>query len=101
MHRFNGKLCVAEHGFRRLRRVHLFIVRRHNNGRVTEMDPESRELLERRLTESVRASVEAELKRHYSWIVVIAVLLTSGVIVGLFNSVLLGTRVSFMAMKEL
>ncbi len=101
MHHFNDRLYVAERGFRHLRRVHLFIVRPHNNGRATDIGPENRELLAKRLTESVRASVETELKRRYSWIAVIAVLLTSGVIVGVFNSVLLDTRVGFMATKKI
>ena len=65
------------------------------------MDPEKTELLERRLRESVRVSVEAELKRRYSWIGLIAVLITSSVIVALFNSVLLDTRASLMAAKQL
>ena len=76
MRRFNARSYVAEHGFQHLRRVHLFIVKRHNKGRAIDMDPENTELLERRLTESVRVSVEAELKRRYSWIGLITVLLT-------------------------
>ena len=45
-------------------------------GGRTDMSPENKELLERRLTGSVQVSIETELKRRYSWIVLIAVLLT-------------------------
>ena len=65
------------------------------------MDDDQIELLEHRLKESLRTSVEAELKRRYSWLGIIGVFLTSGILVSLFNSVLMDTRVNLKVAEAL
>ncbi len=65
------------------------------------MDDGKIELLEHRLRESLRTSVEADLKRKYSWLGIIGIFLTSGILVSLFNSVLNDTRVNLEVEKTL
>ncbi len=69
--------------------------------RVVDMNATNEELLERRLIESVRHSVEIELKRRYSWIGIIAIFLTSGMMYSVFTSVLDEHRVRLQKSIEL
>ncbi len=65
------------------------------------MDDDKTELLEHRLRETLRTSVEADLKRKYSWFGIIGIVLTSGILVSLFNIVLNDSRVNLEVAKAL
>lgn len=64
------------------------------------MDEDHFELLARRLTDEVRASAEAELKRRYSWMGVIALILTSGMLALLVRQQTFDTQVTVEAAAE-
>ena len=56
------------------------------------MDEDTAELVERRLTDKVRESVEKELKRRYWWLGVITLVLTSGTVTLIVNAIMIDAR---------
>lgn len=64
------------------------------------MDEDQVELIRRRLTDEVREHVEKDLRRRYSWLGLIAVILTSGVVTLIVNQALTDARVKLAAAEE-
>ena len=64
---------------------------------MEDLDKKEIELIKRRLVDDVRNSVESELKRRYSWLGIIALIFTSGVITLIVNSMLIDGRVSLQS----
>src|SRR6266496_2528324 len=56
------------------------------------MEEDNIELIERRLTEKVREAVKKELKRRYWWLGIITLVLSSGTITLIVNSILTDAR---------
>lgn len=64
-------------------------------------DKDQFELIERRLSERVRASVEADLKRRYSWLGLVVLLITSGIITVAVRGALIDARVKLAAAEAI
>jgi hypothetical protein len=82
-------------------------VQEEQTARLVEQEPQDKfgfsdqiELIRRRLTDEVRDSVEKELKRRYSWIGIVAIVLTSGGLVLWVKNALFDARVKLESAQE-
>jgi hypothetical protein len=64
------------------------------------MEENERELLRRQLTDDVRETVEKELKRRYTWLGLIAIIFTSGVITLIVDNLLKSAHIELHPAKK-